>query len=70
MMDGNSYFEVVFFEHDYIVINSFGETLDPGTYTPYNKQLIDRMRQRIMAAEDEAIFKILDSIANSGNNDI
>ena len=34
-------------------------------------QIVDRMRQQILDAEDEAIFRILDDLAaDSGNNDI
>lgn len=69
-MDGYLYYDPVLFTHGYVVINSFGETLDPSTYTSYNTRLADKIRQRIMADEDNEIFRILDSIAASGNNDI
>lgn len=62
------------FRHDAVKINSFGETLDDSMLGAYSKQraaaITQQMKNRIMAEEDAEIFKILDRIAKSGNNDI
>lgn len=68
MMDGYLYYAEPF-DHDHVTINSYGETLDRDDPTTYSKNRIAwQLKQRIMAEEDAAIFRILDSIAKSGNN--
>ena len=62
------------FDHDAVKINSFGETLDDASLGAYSSQraaaITQRIKNQIMAEEDAEIFKILDRIAKSGNNDI
>ena len=55
------------FDNDEIIISN-NVVVKKGSSTYI--RMVWKMRQEIMAAEDAAIFKILDSIAASGNNDI
>lgn len=68
------WFTITKFDHDAVVINSFGEVLDGSPTSGYNSRrsaaIVQQMKNRIMAEEDAEIFRILDSIAQSGNNDI
>lgn len=66
-----SEFEDYKFVHDYVTINDEDEALDHKAMWSYLfGQAVRKMVDEIMAQEDAEIFKVLDSIAESGNKDI
>lgn len=59
------------FVHDYVTINDEDEALDhKARWTYFFNRAVRKMVDEIMAQEDAEIFKVLDSIAESGNKDI